>query len=59
MHNSLAESDTGCDVFGKGKAGMRKKQKMGGRDAIDVLQPVIEGDRNASQRDAIGSENTT
>jgi len=38
---------------------MRKKQKMGRHNTIDMLQPIIEGDRNASQRDATGNKNTT
>jgi len=51
------ESDTSCDVFGKGKTKMRKKLKMGGRDAVDMLQPIVEGDGNVSQRDATASGN--
>ena len=41
------ESDTSCDVFGEGKTKMRKKPKMGGRDAVDMLQPIVEGDGNS------------
>jgi len=36
---------------------MRKKPKMGGYDAVNMLQPIVEGDGNASQRDATASGN--
>jgi hypothetical protein len=51
------ESDASYDVFGEGKTKMRKKPKMGGRDAVDMLQPIVEGDGNVSQRDATASGN--
>jgi hypothetical protein len=51
------ESDTSCDVFGEGKTKMRKKLKMGGCNAVDMLQPIIEGDGNVSQRDTTASGN--
>ncbi len=58
MHSTATpESDTSCDIFGKGKTKMRKKPKMGGHNAVDMLQPIVEGDGNASQRDATASGN--
>ncbi len=37
---------------------MRKKLKMGGYSVVNMLQPIIEGDRNASQRDTTSDETT-
>lgn len=51
MHNAVttSESDAGCNVFSKNKAELRKRQKMGGCEAINTLQPIIKGDRNAKR----------
>ena len=56
---ATSESNTSYDVFGGDKMEMKKKLKMGCSATVNMLQPIVEGDRNASQWDATGNETTT